>query len=109
MKKKQNKFTSNAKKYGTGIRKIEAERIRQYEAYAEGVVSQETYLKNKKDLNEKIEIIQDKYEQIQEVTSVEDDLMKDIRIVEKNAEEVNILKKMTRYIAETICRGNHDL
>lgn len=55
----------------------------------------------KKDLNEKIEIIQDKYEQIQEVTSVEDDLMKDIRTVEKNAEEVNILKKMTRHIAET--------
>ena len=75
--------------------------IRQYEAYAEGVVNQETYLKNKKDLNEKIEIIQDKYEQIQEVTSVEDNLMKDIRIVEKNAEEVNILKKMTRHIAET--------
>lgn len=45
--------------------------------------------------------IQDKYEQIQEVTSVEDDLMKDIRTVEKNAEEVNILKKMTRHIAET--------
>lgn len=83
------------------LEKLKAERIRQYEAYAEGVVSQETYLKNKKDLNEKIEIIQDKYEQIQEVTSVEDDLMKDIRIVEKNAEEVNILKKMTRHIAET--------
>ena len=30
-----------------------------------------------------------------------DDLMKDIRTVEKNAEEVNILKKMTRHIAET--------
>ena len=83
------------------LEKLKAERIRQYEAYAEGVVNQETYLKNKKDLNEKIEIIQDKYEQIQEVTSVEDDLMKDIRTVEKNAEEVNILKKMTRHIAET--------
>lgn len=83
------------------LEKLKAERIRQYEAYAEGVVNQETYLKNKKDLNEKIEIIQDKYEQIQEVTSVEDNLMKDIRIVEKNAEEVNILKKMTRHIAET--------
>ena len=82
------------------LEKLKAERIRQYEAYAEGVVNQETYLKNKKDLNEKIEIIQDKYEQIQEVTSVEDDLMKDIRTVEKNAEEVNILKKMTRHIAE---------
>ena len=82
------------------LEKLKAERIRQYEAYAEGVVNQETYLKNKKDLHEKIEIIQDKYEQIQEVTSVEDDLMKDIRTVEKNAEEVNILKRMTRNIAE---------
>lgn len=41
-----------------------------------------------------------KYEQIQAVTTAEDDLMKDVKTVEKNAEEVNILKRMTRNIAE---------
>ena len=82
------------------LEKWKAERIRQYEAYAEGVVNQETYLKNKIDINGKIEKIQAKYEQIKEVTSVEDDFMKDVRTVEKNAEEVNILKKMNRHIAE---------
>ena len=55
----------------------------------------------KKELNEKIEKVQTKYEQIQAVTTAEDDLMKDVKTVEKNAEEVNILKRMTRSIAET--------
>ena len=55
----------------------------------------------KKELNEKIEKVQTKYEQIQAVTTVEDDLMKDVKMVEKNAEEVNILKRMNRSIAET--------
>ena len=54
----------------------------------------------KKELNEKIEKVQTKYEQIQAVTTAEDDLMKDVKTVEKNAEEVNILKRMTRNIAE---------
>ena len=79
---------------------LKAERIRQYEAYAEGVVDRESYLRNKKELNEKIEKVQTKYEQIQAVTTAEDDLMKDVKTVEKNAEEVNILKRMTRNIAE---------
>lgn len=83
------------------LEKLKAERIRQYEAYAEGVVDRESYLRNKKELNEKIEKVQTKYEQIQAVTTAEDDLMKDVKTVEKNAEEVNILKRMTRSIAET--------
>ena len=65
------------------------------------MVDRESYLRNKKELNEKIEKVQTKYEQIQAVTTAEDDLMKDVKTVEKNAEEVNILKRMTRSIAET--------
>ena len=64
------------------------------------MVDRESYLRNKKELNEKIEKVQTKYEQIQAVTTAEDDLMKDVKTVEKNAEEVNILKRMTRNIAE---------
>ena len=62
------------------LEKLKAERIRQYEAYAEGVVDRESYLRNKKELYEKIEKV--------------------VKTVEKNAEEVNILKRMTRNIAE---------
>ena len=65
------------------------------------MVDRESYLRNRKELNEKIEKVQTKYEQIQAVTTAEDDLMKDVKTVEKNAEEVNILKRMTRSIAET--------
>ena len=55
---------------------------------------------DRKELNEKKEKVQTKYEQQQAVTTAEDDLMKDVKTVEKNAEEVNILKRMTRNIAE---------
>ena len=82
------------------LEKLKAERIRQYEAYAEGVTGREEYLSEKKALSEKIEKMQTRYEQLQSITTEEDALMEDIKKVRENAEEVNILKKMTRQVAE---------
>lgn len=79
---------------------LKAERVRQYEAYAEGVVEREVYLTNKKKLSEKYEKLQSEYEQIKEITTEEDILLKDIKKVEENAEEAKVFKKMTRHIAE---------
>lgn len=82
------------------LEKLKAERIRQYEAYAEGVTGREEYLSEKKVLSEKIEKMQTRYEQLNSITTEEDALMEDIKKVRENAEEVNILKKMTRQVAE---------
>lgn len=82
------------------LEKLKAERIRQYEAYAEGVTRREEYLSEKKALSDKIEKMQTQYEQLQSITTEEDALMEDIKKVRENAEEVNILKKMTRQVAE---------
>ena len=82
------------------LEKLKAERIRQYEAYAEGVTGREEYLSEKKVLSEKIEKMQTRYEQLQSITTEEDALMEDIKKVRENAGEVNILKKMTRQVAE---------
>ena len=82
------------------LEKLKAERIRQYEAYAEGVTGREEYLSEKKALSEKIEKMQTRYEQLNSITTEEDALMEDIKKVRENAEEVNILKKMTRQVAE---------
>lgn len=82
------------------LEKLKAERVRQYEAFAEGVIGQEAYLSGKRALSEKIEKLQAKYEQIQTFTTEEDALMEDIKKVEENAKEVKILRKMTRQIAE---------
>ena len=82
------------------LEKLKAERRRQYEAYAEGVTRREEYLSEKKALSDKIEKMQTQYEQLQSITTEEDALMEDIKKVRENAEEVNILKKMTRQVAE---------
>lgn len=84
---------------------LKAERIRQYEAYADGVVDQAYYLKKKQELSAKIESLQKKYEQICSVTMAEDDLKKDIQTIREKAEEVDLFKKMTRKIAETFVEG----
>ena len=44
--------------------------------------------------------MQTRYEQLQSITTEEDALMEDIKKVRENAGEVNILKKMTRQVAE---------
>ena len=51
-------------------------------------------------MSEKIEKMQTRYEQLQSITTEEDALMEDIKKVREYAEEVNILKKMTRQVAE---------
>ena len=65
------------------LEKLKAERIRKYEAYAEGVTGREEYLSEKKALSEKIEKIQTRYEQLQSITTEEEAVMEDIKKVRK--------------------------
>ena len=80
---------------------LREERIRQYEAYAEGMTDQECYLKVKKDLNQKIDKIQEKYERLLTITTEDGELMKEIQVVKQEAEQAEVFDKMTRHIAET--------
>ena len=80
---------------------LREERIRQYEAYAEGMTDQECYLKVKKELNQKIDKIQEKYERLLTITTEDGELMKEIQVVKQEAEQAEVFDKMTRHIAET--------
>ena len=62
-----------------------------------GVIERDIYLSNKKKISEKIEKMQEEYEQIQVITTETDDLLSDIKVVEQNAEEVKFLNKMTSH------------
>ena len=79
---------------------LKAERIRQYEAYADGVVNQEYYLKKKQELNSKIETLQEKYEHVCTVVMADDNLQNNMQAVREKSGENDDLKQMTREIAE---------
>ena len=79
---------------------LKAERIRQYEAYAEGMIGKDAYLKAKQELTRKIETFQETYEQIQEVTAKEGEMMKEIQSVKQEEERLELFGKLTRNMAE---------
>lgn len=68
-----------------------------------GVIERDIYLSNKKKISEKIEKMQEEYEQIQVITTETDDLLSDIKVVEQNAEEVKFLNKMTSHNFPRAC------
>ncbi len=57
-KNKQTDMTAIQKEMAKQLERLKEERIRQYEAYAEGITDQECYLKVKKEINQKIDKIQ---------------------------------------------------
>ena len=59
------------------------------------------YLKVKKELNQKIDKIQEKYERLLTITTEDGELMKEIQVVKQEAEQAEVFDKMTRHIAET--------
>ena len=59
------------------------------------------HLKVKKELNQKIDKIQEKYERLLTITTEDGELMKEIQVVKQEAEQAEVFDKMTRHIAET--------
>ena len=98
--KNQNSLSAIRKNLEDKLEKLKAERVRQYEAYAQGVIGREIYLAGKEEINEKIQKLQGQCEELQTITTDEDVLMKEIGEVENTAKETQSLKKMTRQIAE---------
>ena len=100
-KNKQTDLPAIQKEMEKQLETLREERIRQYEAYAEGMTDRECYLKVKKELNQKIDKIQEKYERLLTITTEDGELMKEIQVVKQEAEQAEVFDKMTRHIAET--------
>ena len=99
-KSKQENLEVKRKEIETQLDILKAERIRQYEAYAERTIEKDAYLKAKEELTKKIESYQNTYEQILEVTFKDGELMKEVESIKQEEEHLKLFGKLTRNIAE---------
>ena len=85
---------------------LKAERIRQYEGFAEGKISKEEYLRKKKELNEEIECIEADLKALNERTKKDGEIVRDIvqnrRMARIVSEEQELTKKMVDCFIENV-------
>lgn len=79
---------------------LKSERIRQYEAYAENIISKEMYLKSKAKLAAEIDHITEICTQVQEMLHTENELAEQISKTCDTADALGVEVNMTREIAE---------
>ena len=82
------------------IETYKAERIRQYEAYAEGVISRETYLTKKEELTDKIDSLQTALDRLRSLAE-EDTAMTDaVSTINEKAEQSMVYDTLTKEMAD---------
>ena len=82
------------------IETYKAECIRQYEAYAEGVISRETYLAKKEELTEKIDSLQSALDRLRSLIE-EDTAMTDaVSTINEKAEQSMAHDTLTKEMAD---------
>ncbi|MCD8241357.1 MAG: recombinase family protein, partial [Lachnospiraceae bacterium] len=74
---------------------LQEERVRQYEAYADGVIGREEYLTKKRKISEQIEAIQAKIKHCEEILQEEDAEISGIRQITEQAASIPISSKLT--------------
>jgi DNA invertase Pin-like site-specific DNA recombinase/predicted transcriptional regulator len=88
------------RKMETEIEVMKAERIRQYEAYAEGLITKEAYLSRKEELTGKIEERNRAIERIRAVVESDNALNSEIACFNRKAEKVAGQSRLTKEIAD---------
>ena len=94
-------ITATKQKAETEIAVLKAERIRQYEAYAEGVITKDEYLKKKAGLTARLAECESVYSQTQALLQSSSELSEQVREIESTAAALEVERKMTRKTAET--------
>lgn len=79
---------------------LKAEKIRQYEAYAEGVLPREIFFKKKQILTDKIEELQKRYALVSKIDSKAEAIKKEINSVHGAIDKESSFDKLTRQMAE---------
>lgn len=87
------------------IETLKTRRIHQYEAYAEGVITKEAYLKSKEELTLQIEDNERKLVMLNELVSSEDNLSAQVRDMAAKAEYVFGMKNLTQNIANAFIQS----
>lgn len=96
---KQN-LQGKGKKLERELEILKEERIRQYEAYANRLLTKEKYLLKKEDLSGKIEQLEEQYKKFRELTDTDEQLLNDVKWIEKKTNKLNAFEKLTRATAD---------
>ena len=84
---------------------LKQERIRQYEAYASGHISEDAYLKKKDGLTRQIGELTEAYENAKELSEYDDSLACEVKRLKKIAGEDNDKEKLTKQMVEAFIDG----
>ena len=95
-----NPISENKHKLEKKLEILKAERIRQYEAYAENIITKEVHLKSKAELAAEIDRITAICTQAQEMLHTENELAEQISKTCDSADALGVDANMTREIAE---------
>ncbi|MCD8013515.1 MAG: recombinase family protein [Lachnospiraceae bacterium] len=79
---------------------LREERVRQYEAYADGVIGRDTYLNKKRKISEQIEEIQAKIKHCEEILQEEDAEVSSIRQITDQADSIPLSGRLTAEIVQ---------
>ena len=84
---------------------LKAERVRQYEGFAAGVITKEAYLKKKEELTAEIEILEKETAELNEQEKSDNLLLKEVSKCNRKAEHALEAPELTRSIAETFIKN----
>jgi hypothetical protein len=82
------------------IETLKTKRIHQYEAYAEGLITKESYLISKEELSEEINCLQEQYDTANMALKEQTNLTDQVSAMAKKAEDIKYLKSLTKGIAD---------
>ncbi len=86
----------------TNIEILKAEKVRQYEAYAEGVVKREEYMRKKNEIADKLARLEEALKRVEDIEKEETGLLGEIRKVTDKAEKLNERKTNNKPLTREI-------
>lgn len=92
----------------TGIEILKAEKVRQYEAYAEGVIGREEYIRKKDEIANKLAQLEENLCRAEDVEAEENELLGEIQAVTGNAKKLNEQKPKNKPLSREIVLAMHD-
>lgn len=95
-KEKNGDIQAQKKKMEHELEVLKEEKIRQYEAYASGVLTKEVYIHKKEVLTGKIQKQDERYKKVCDLIGADDKLSSDVQWIEDKAKKINVYDKLTR-------------
>ena len=92
--------TADTRRMERDIETYKAERIRQYEAYAEGVISRETYLTKKEELTEKIDSLQATLDRLRSLIEEDNTMTDKFAKINEQAEQSMMFDTLTKEMSD---------